>query len=445
MAYNPNDDGGASAQQASAAVPGQQQTQQSSDQLYPGNPAASANAYRQGVDALYQKYYNRNATEAEQQAHAGNPNGLTGVEQMLAATPNQSQVPQQNSASSTPAPASTGSPVSADGKIPLQQAQSWTPPPAPAAVNLAPMNVPMDKLPTYQPSQFNVPTPAAYQPGQLAPAYTPDQLSQFNAPNQNGSNAQQSALMQAIMAHPETLSPDVVAQMKEAGKGDALLMQKQQQEQLDQSAAARGVVGSGQMDALRSALGQNTVNNILTGNRNIDIAAAQTNRQDQLNALNASEALAQGQLGRSVLGYNTGLAGQTAQAGLNQAGAASALQRSIAGESNQQQAAASRLANAGFTFGQQQANADQNYKGYQSQVAQSQDAVNRILAQFGINSAVAGNAQQNYGTQLGAGLSAAQLGENQRQFNNTLGFNYNQLDQQGQLGLLQYLLSSGAM
>jgi hypothetical protein len=222
-------------------------------------------------------------------------------------------------------------------------------------------------------------------------------------------------------------------------------MQRQTQQGFDSSNVARGTLGAGQGDAMKAQLANDTISKILDQNRALDISAAQTNRGDQLNALNASEALAQGQLGRAQGSYNTTLGGQTAQAGVNQAAAGSALSRSIAGESNQQAAAASRLGMANFDESQQQANAAEQYKAYQSQVAQAQDAVNRVLAQFGINQGVANNAQQNYGTDIASQLAAAQLGENQRQFNSTLGFNYNQLDQNGQLGLLNWLIQSGSV
>lgn len=276
-------------------------------------------------------------------------------------------------------PAATGSPVTATGGIP--PAQPSAPPPTPPA-------------PTGQaPNQIRYVTPEDLS---KVPAYQAAQLSQFSAPNQGANDASQSALMQAILANPGTMNPQVVAQLKEAQKEEALSMAGQNQSTMDQGNVASGRLGSGQAEAASQNNRQQAINAILTGNRNTDVTAASTNRSDQLNALGASSSLAQDQLGRAINGYTT-------------------------------------------TLGGQQAQASENYKA-------EQDGLNRILAQFGINTGVANNAQQNYSQDLASQLQAfqqslqtSQFGENQRQFNDTLGYNYNALDQNGQNSLLQYL------
>lgn len=305
-------------------------------------------------------------------------------------------------------PAQTGSPVSADGKIP--------PPTQQVAA------------PTVQ--TYTAPTAFHSQPGQgrelqatqlnqtPIDTYTPGQMSQFNGPNQQGLNSQQNNLVNSILQNPETLNPNVLAQMKGAQKDEALAMQRQLQQGYDQNNAARGTLGGGFAQAQQGQLANNAVNSILTGNRNLDVQAAQTNRADQLNALNASEQIGQGQMGRSTQGYGAQLAGQQAQAG-------------------------------------------QNFQGFQSRVASQQDAVQRALAQFGINQGVAANRQQNYGQDLGAEMALEQLKQNsaginnagqfnlanflegQRQFNGNLGFNWAQLDQQGQGTLMDWLMRNG--
>jgi hypothetical protein len=319
----------------------------------------------------------------------------------------QQQTQQQTDGGQQSPPPATGSPVSGDGKIPapnnagaVQQAQSavqnYTAPTAapapPAARNLAPMTLDQTRLPTYDPAH----------------------ISQFNAPNQGAQNGQQNALLSAILTNPQTMNPSVLAQMKEQQKQDALLMQHQNQQQLDQGFTARGTLGGGAAQAAYGANNNDTINRILSGNRDLDIKAATQNRQDELNALTASDSTLAGQMARASQGYTTGLAGQQAQA-------------------------------------------DQGYKGFESQVASQQDAVQRALAQFGINQSVASNAQQNYGQDLGSFFNLEDLKrgatqtnnssmmaylnylENQRQFNGQLGYNYNQLDQNGQTTLLNYL------
>lgn len=302
-------------------------------------------------------------------------------------------------------PAQTGSPVTADGKIPPPQQQVAAP------------NV----------QTYTAPTEFKAKPGQgrelqateldkkPIDTYDPYQVGQFNGPNQQSLNSQQNNLVNSILQNPETLNPNVLSQMKMAQKDEALRMQQQLQQQFDQNNTARGTLGGGYAQAQQGQLANNAVNSILTGNRNLDVQAAQTNRADQLAALQASEAIGQGQMGRSTQGYGAQLAGQQAQAG-------------------------------------------QNLQGFQSRVASQQDAVQRALAQFGINQSVASNRQQNYSQDLGAEMGLEQLKQNsaginnagqfnlanflegQRQFNGNLGFNWAQLDQQGQQTLMDWLM-----
>jgi len=376
MAYDPNNDG---------AAPAAQPPQQTGY----GHPV-----YDQ-IGQYFQQATGRQATPQEVSQWGTNvdPNYMNTIRGAIfntdeakkyAASQNQPAPTTQPDAKPTadpPRTQQTGSPVTADGKIPqgAPTLQTYTAPSAvpaaPAQRVLAPMNLPTTPIPTYDPAQFSNPV-----------------------------GDQQTALMRSILTNPQTLSPSIVAQMKEQGKGDALLMQQQQQQQMDQGFAARGTLGSGAADALRARLGQDTVNNILTGNRNLDITAAQTNRQNELDAMNAGNAY------------------------------------------------------AGQNLAYQGANADQGYKGYESRVAAVQDQVQRALAQFGVNAQVAANGQQNYGQDLGAffNLEGLRQGavqtnnsstmallnylENQRQFNDNLGFNYNSLDQSGQNALLGAIL-----
>lgn len=284
---------------------------------------------------------------------------------------------------------STGSPVTSTGQI------APTPPPTqvkipsqPAAATLKPVD--LSTVPQYQAASF----------ANTAP--------QLNLPDQSGTNAQQNALLSAILQNPQTLSPTVLSQMKEQGKEGALSMEKQNQALLDQDAIARGVVGSGNSDALAQKNLQDALNSILTSNRNVDVTAAQTNRQDELNALTASSGVAQDQLNRALAGYNAGLSG------------------------------------AQFNLGVGQANAAEKYKAQQA-------ALDQAMKQEGINESVAQNAQGNYQQQLAAafGQNSANLDlskylEGIRQFNDTLGFNYNNLDQNAQLAVLQAILNGGS-
>lgn len=177
---------------------------------------------------------------------------------------------------------------------------------------------------------------------------------QYQAPDQSAAQGQISALLQAILANPQTMNDNVVSQMKEAQKQQALLMGQQNQSLLDRSAVSRGTLGSGAQRAMQGDNLQQVLGQILDSNRNIDIQQVTQNRQDQLNALTAAEQVLNGQLGRANQNYGT------------------SLQQWLA---------------------------------------------------------------ENNGT-----MDWARFFENSRQFNNTLGFNYNSLDQQGQLSMLQWLM-----
>lgn len=264
---------------------------------------------------------------------------------------NQPAPTQGNPSAPTPPPTSgggngaTGSPVTDTGKI------------APAA----------PPKPVYT---AQTPLPQAYQPGQI---------SQFQAPDQSAPNGQMSALMQSILQNPHTLNDNVIAQMKEQQKEQALQMMHEQQGVLDSNAVARGTVGGGANDALAHQNLMDTIGKILSGNRGVDMQAASQNRQDELNALTAGDSLLNNQLQRATQSYGATLQGQQARESAAQAAAGSGL----------------NLYNAD------------------------------LATELGRNN-------QN--------LDVLRYLENMRQFNNTLGFNYNQLDSNTQAAILASIL-----
>lgn len=290
------------------------------------------------------------------------------------------------------------SPVSATGGIP-------PPPPAPPPV-AAPVQAPQ----AAPQATGAVPDARTAAPVAAAPTYTPQQIAQFQAPNQSAMNGQQSQLMSAILSRPETMDATAVAQQKEMQKEQALLLGKQDNAQYAQGAVAHGTLGSGRTDAFRANSANNVNNAILSGNRATDQAALATNRQDQLNALGASSALQQDQLGRATSAYGTGLQGQLANASEQQAGYKS--------------------------------QADANNAAYQRALATAQNAQSiygqDLGAEFGRN---AGNLD------LAKFLESQQqftrnLNQNANQFNSGLGYQYNALDQSGNLAQQQNILNA---
>ena len=310
-----------------------------------------------------------------------------------------------------PPPSPTGSPVTDTGKI------APAAPPAPTYTAKTP-------LPSaYTPgmvSQYQAPDPSVSQDqmGALLQAVQGGGISQFSGPNQQGTEGQAQALMNALLANPQTMNANVIAQMKEAQKQQALLMGQQNQSQLDNAGISRGTLGAGAHASMTGQNLQDTMGQLLDANRGIDIQALAQNRQDELNALGASDSFLNNQLSRATQGYNTQLNGQQAE----HARALSALSANDSVLNNQT------------------SRATQNY-GATLQGQQLQQA----LAQAGAQSQL-GLYNADLATELGRSgqqLNFLQYMENQRQFNGQLGFNYNSLDQQGQQAMLNWLAQMG--
>lgn len=120
---------------------------------------------------------------------------------------------------------------------------------------------------------------------------------------------QQQAMMQKILANPETMGQQFQDQLGESQKESAQRMMGQANAQGQQALAGRGFgSGGGTQQALQSDNQQNMIANLLAGRRDIATQAAQVNRQDQYNALNQSSDLNQrdwdGQMGLANMGLN---------------------------------------------------------------------------------------------------------------------------------------------
>lgn len=135
-------------------------------------------------------------------------------------------------------------------------------------------------LPTYNAAKF---------------AQSPDFNSTLQAPTEG--------LIQKMLSSEGSLNPAVVAQMKEGQKSTALSMADQLKQQNNTSAATRGVSGGGANLAANQQVDANTVGDISRGYRETDIAAAQANQADKMNAIGASTGF-QNQLLQQYLGQN---------------------------------------------------------------------------------------------------------------------------------------------
>jgi hypothetical protein len=216
-------------------------------------------------------------------------------------------------------------------------------------------------------------------------------FTQYAAPEHDFQNWQQLDLVSKLLANPETMSPQVIEAAKQKSMEEALLMQKQLQAQQDEQLSAQGLSSMGgaaqagrrrTADAIQSA--------ILGQNRDMEIQAAGQNRQDQLQALGVAESILGGQIGRGSQVFGNILQGQ-------------------------------------------QANRDDMWKGKQLDLQKE-------LGVGGLNIDQQRVSNQNRQFDAGHGLNILQFLEGQRQHNNSLGFNYNQLNQQGQSSTINQIL-----
>lgn len=232
---------------------------------------------------------------------------------------------------------------------------------------------------------------AVYTPGQLPktplPTYTPQNLM---SPDAMSSEASQFALLQKVLANPDAYSEENVRQMQEAEKEQALALQKGNMQHLTDRMAAQGRVGSGYQGAQERRMNDDTMASILSSNRDVSLNAANANFASRLNALQSAS---------GVIGNSVGLRGQQA---------------------------------------------DEVYKGYQSQNEGTRYALQTALAQEGLNQAGAssqlGNEQLALQAALGAG--GLSLQQYQSQLGNNLGW-YNSLS--GNNNFLQNLMAQLAM
>ncbi len=335
----------------------------------------------------------------------------------------------------------------ADGIDPLPQTPWGVTPPAP----YKPSAPPPEPIP-YAP-------PAPYTP-QVKP-----QFAQYQGPDQSAQDSQMSTLISQLLGHPETLDEDTINQLKMKSKEQAMSQSEQLRQQAMADRSARGWTEQGGFAAATDeALDHDLINSLITSNRDIDIAAKATNRADMLKALDTAGTALSNQSGRSTDAYRNTLAGQGAQADSDYridnanddarrfdytVGEDSRrsdndfdLRRYLAGEGLQQNAAASEMGNAEFVFNQQDANRAKTLQEW--------------LATQGVNMDMGKFAETVHQFKTATGLDLLKIleqqrefdgsmGENQRQFNNTLGFNYTNLglnQQNSMLGsLMEYLKS----
>ncbi len=273
-----------------------------------------------------------------------------------------------------------------------------------------------------------------YKAGQVptGTAYTPQQISQFVAPDMGAINTQQQALIQQLLLNPGSMNDATISKLKGRERDTALAMQKQLLGQAGDNLAARGIDPSseGYAAAVQRGIMENTTRGLLGAYRDIDINAIATNRQDMLNALGVADTAQNSALSRAISGYNATLAGQESNRAEQLAAGDTRMREFTTGEQlKQAEAAAVRQAidaaqnqsNINRQFNQQNNQFDMTFRAdqrnsdlarmmTQQQNDRSWDLSNRQLAEQ-VRQAIAGES-----------LQGQQVRNQQSQFEQSLGF-----------------------
>lgn len=206
---------------------------------------------------------------------------------------------------------------------------------------------------------------------------------------------QQVAMMQQMLANPHTMGQQQQDMLGERQKESATSMLRQMQGANQQGMQQRGFSpGGGQAQALNQQSQQQMMQQILAGRRDIAMQAAQQNRQDELGALQASLGF-QGQ----EFGQDMGLSQQA--------------------------------------LGQMNQNRGQNFNEELGRHGMGMDLKNYDMQkdQFNKNFGLDFLRYMQQGDQFNRSL-----GENQRQYNGSMGLNWAQFDQNAQNNFLNMMM-----
>lgn len=134
------------------------------------------------------------------------------------------------------------------------------------------------------------PDPYVYEPyeGSAPPDYNPYDYAPHNPYEAPGYRDAQDEIIRRILESGGSMNPTVVAQIKEGQKDTVLDMQSQLTQQLTQDAARRGVAGGGSFQGTLRDVGLAGIGDISRSYRDTDINAVKTNRQDELDAIDAA-------------------------------------------------------------------------------------------------------------------------------------------------------------
>lgn len=333
--------------------------------------------WNQGIEDMYQTFLGRQGSAAELATHAGNPGGYAGIQSTIFNSPEAvaHRAPVQQDTPVDPtgnpsAPAAPTSPTAAGGGPPVPNNatdwQSWI-------------------------QQFMQSTPGGYKAGTLPttplPEYTPQNLM---SPDMMNSEAMQFGLLQKVLQNPDAYSEENVRQMQESSKEQALAVQKGNIDKLNQRMAAQGRFGSGYGQAQQRRYEDSTLSNILQGNRDVALNAANLNFNSRLNALGSANSTIDSALGRreaqageAFKGFSSrsdqtkyALQNALAQESLKQAEAGSGIQ-------NSQLALQAALGAGGLSLDQYKAILG-NDLGWYNSMSSNNNFLQNLMAQIGM-------------------------------------------------------------
>jgi len=162
----------------------------------------------------------------------------------------------------------------------------------------------------YRPS---TPAPSLLQP--TDPPLERPRFTRYTRQNDSDTEDRQHRLVNQVLDDPETMDAQTIAQLKARNKEQAIALANQTKaNQAAQLASSGYTPDSGVRAAADTQVDMGTVNSILSRNRDIDVAARTTNRQDALNALQAAEQFLNSRHNRSTDAYRTTLLGEQTQA-----------------------------------------------------------------------------------------------------------------------------------
>ncbi len=222
------------------------------------------------------------------------------------AAPQQPQQPQQ------PAPAPPQESPYGPGWVPYGNG-GWAPPGSPAAVQAQQQQAAAAPPAPVDPrlgQRGSVDARGVYTAGQApTQTYQAQHVKDFRAPDLSSVQAPTQKLIEQLLANPQTMTPQVIDQLKGREQDAASLMERQIRDSIMGDAARRGLgVDSNYVQGQIRGLADSTNRGLLGSYRDIDINAIGQNRADMMNAIGTGNDYQNQALQRAISAFNPSLA-----------------------------------------------------------------------------------------------------------------------------------------